>query len=532
MDANMMGLRFDELSIVYMQIFSVEQKPGEKLISDLLLKDASGHVECDDSAIDGQIFIFDPTHRPVNRYKLTGFDFSVNLEDPYPVTVSGHIFVELSVFFNKTVSVTYRMVINGDYCKKTELLTTDHVIELISLQLGAEHWNGDDNAETATNINLEIHDVHVENLMLTRAGRWIKPKGNPETLDVMKSGNALTEACLRYKKCILRACRDISFDHKYLKHLEENGLFRSRMHDMNYAFVDVWESIKHYDNLFSTLIEEDIIKHIYEEHKKEMVGLMSLYPAEWPYRTEESFDDVCGSNVAIDTDDLILVNDNMCVVFGTYGLRGGKESPTDWAEHLKERNHFHVSWPEYMLILEMILAKKYTLMYAEDILLDSVLEGEAYSNPQAAITTNASLNLEITKLLMQLDAIKYSKFVSHKIMFERTMKRLSIEEESEKLENMMERIDNSLNNISEQRTMKQGTMLNIILGGISVASLFEIVFMDLHIPFLTKLGIRSDRISTGIVGITIFIIFVGLMTLMIFMLKDEKDRHRHAKRKR
>lgn len=511
------GLRYDGMSLVYIQIFSVEQQPKErKNICEFLDGVSKDFLTPDVSAIDQQIFIYDPAHRPVHRYKLRGFNFSIHLDDPYEVDISGHIHVEMSVFFNKTVSLTYRMVIDGDYCKKSELLTTDHLIEMISLSLGAEHWGSDDDAE-ATNINLEVNDVSISDLYLDEDGDWIIDS-KPVALDNLSLGrSSMNEVFIRYKKNILRCSHDILFSK-----MKKKSDF-TRLHDMNYAFVDVWESVKHYDNLFSTLKEENIISHINDEHKRELVGLMSLYPAEWPYRTIESFDDVCGSNIAIDTDDLILANQNVCVVFGTYGLRGGKESPTDWAEHLKERSHYHVSWPEYLLILEMILAKKYTVMYANDRLLDSVL-GEAYSNPERSIENNATLNLEITKLLMELDAVKYSKFVSHKIMFDRTMERLSIEAESQKLESMMERVDNSLTNISEARGVRQGTLLNIILGGISVASLFEIVFQDLSIPLFASIGVRSDRLSSGIIWITIFLIVTGLLTMLVFMFSERKKK--------
>ncbi|MDL2242662.1 hypothetical protein LJC25_02925, partial [Bacteroidales bacterium OttesenSCG-928-K03] len=325
----------------------------------------------------------------------------------------------------------------------------------------------------------------------------------------------------RYKKCVMQMCGDsrcskTDVEKTNKKCGKDDDKISTNAPDTIYAFVDIWETLQHYDNLFSEIKEEEIISHIMQHHKREMVGLMSLYPAEWPYRTEESYEEVCGGNVAIDTDDLILVNQNVCVVFGTYGLRGGKEAPTDWEEHLKERSHYHVSWPEYLLILEMVLAKKHTIAYVTDTLLESVLSEKAFQNPTKAIEANAKLSIDITKLLSKLDAVKYSKFVSHKIMFDRTRKRLGVEEDREKLEEMMERIDNSLNNISETTSIQQATLLNIVLAGISVASLFEIIFQDTSIPFFEALEIESHGISISLIGITIFIIFTGLMALLIY----------------
>lgn len=84
---------------------------------------------------------------------------------------------------------------------------------------------------------------------------------------------------------------------------------------------------------------------------------MSLYPEEWPYRMDSSYEDICGKNIAIDTDDLVLANENMSLVIGTYGNRG-KEAPTDWKKHLARRDRYHVSWPEYLVLVEILLAKK------------------------------------------------------------------------------------------------------------------------------------------------------------------------------
>lgn len=89
--------------------------------------------------------------------------------------------------------------------------------------------------------------------------------------------------------------------------------------------------------MFDRMKEDDIIQHIEKFHRSELVGLMTLYPEEWPYRMEKSFGDICGKNIAIDTDDLVLVNENVCVVIGTYGKRGNCAA-TNWKEHLGRRS--------------------------------------------------------------------------------------------------------------------------------------------------------------------------------------------------
>jgi hypothetical protein len=205
-------------------------------------------------------------------------------------------------------------------------------------------------------------------------------------------------------------------------------------------------------------------------------------------------------------------------------LRGGKEAPTDWERHLKERSDYHVSWPEYLLILEMVLAKKHTIAYANDILLESVLSEKMFENPIKAIEANARLGLEIIKLISKLDVIKYSKFVSHKIMFDGTKKRLGIDEGRARLEEMITMIDNSLNNINDTQSLKQSRLLNIILAGITIASLFQIIFMEVKVPFLETFKVESRQIGISLIGLTIFIIFTGLIILLIHVINLKRKK--------
>ena len=487
-------LRYNEFSIIYMQVFSVERFDVSQL--------CPGRFAEVDNSIDGQIFVTDELHgSPVRRYAVRGFDFGLSLAEPYPVTLSGHVFVEVSVFFERTVSVTYRMVVDGDYCRCSGAITTDHLISLASLNMGAEHWNCDDDKKFST-INLDVADVRIEGLCLDEHGQWLE---RPVVLPVREGMNNFGEIQCRYKRFINR------------------NQTSSGTKDMNYVYVDVWENVGHAGGLFSTMKEPEIIDHIFREHGKELTGLMSLYPYEWPYRTDECFDDVCGSNVAIDTDDLILVNPNVCVVFGTYGLRG-KDSPTDWQTHLLERKRYHVSWPEYLLILEMVLAKKYTITAALDLFLHNTIRISSLRRARGVLEENARRVLEVTKLLLQLDAVKYSRYVSHKIMFERTACRLEVDRDVARLNDAMDKIDQSLFNISEMRKLKQSGMLNVVLGCISAASLFGILFQQIEVPFLQRFGLSDFAGSVGmfIITFTLALIVLSAVALIVLSLRNDK----------
>lgn len=507
------GLRYNHLSIVYMQIFGLskcckeiyEQIPAGKSGAE-----ASGNAKSKTKKdIDKQIFVIGEEGSPVTRHKLPDFDFTVHLDAGshlYEAGVSGKIKAEMSVFFDKTVVLTFSLMIDGKVCRSTAPLTTDHLISLIALNMGGEHWSSDpDNEKTASNINLKSSPVTIRNLYVDENGEWLT---QPVTLsgegaDENDEENVFSRACARYRKAILK------YEPEVLSKYQD------------FAYVDVWEDVDNYDGSLQKMErEEDMITYILRECKKEMVGLMTLYPKEWPYRTEESFAEVCGKNIAIDTDDLILLNSSMCVVFGTYGRRAAG-SPTNWADHLALREAYYVSWPEYMLILEMVLAKKYTVAAARDLLIRSAKIGKNISSARESIEKNAKVELVITQLLLHLDAVNYSKFMSHKVMFDRTIKRLEIEKDEAGLKEVMAKVSNSLSNLSKMRSLRQAEMFNIVLGGISIASLFQVIFSDIDIPFLEHLGYPWAK-SAGLtlVSVAIFFVFAGIITLSIVAVQN------------
>lgn len=505
------GLRYKGFSLVFMQTFVVPygfEFDIEKAV-------ATGLFERIEKDIDSQIFVLPPNQKSIARFKLQGFHMDIKLDDPYMVHLEGDMYVEMSLFFNKTVSLTYRLVNDGKAFRSDNLLTTDHLIALAALNMGAEHWSMNDDDSDGTNINLELKSVDVSDLQVLEDGTPCPD--NHQAIDLEGATNTFELVCQRYKNLVLQHCLSAVNNRK-------RGKFKVEpMRDLNYVMVDIWEDLQHYDDTFQNLgyDEAGIISHIYEHHKKELVGLMTSYPGEWPFRTEESYEDVCGCNIAIDTDDLVLVNQNMCVVLGTYGLRSA-DAPTDWAEHLAERSRYHVSWPEYLLILEMILAKKFTIGYVNQRLVDFTLTDSEDVDPQEIIAANSRISIEMTNLLLQLDAVKYSKFVSHKIMFDRTVKRLELDEDMEKLENIMNRVNDSMHNLSEYKSMKQSNTLNIVLGLISAVSLLEILFQPIELPFISLAAgaNQSEHMANGVIWFSAILMVLALFLSVVLIGKD------------
>ena len=479
------------------------------------------------------VTIFPPDS--VYRFVLRGFDFSLPIcsdDDDEPETVlSGHVSVEMSLFFGHTVSMTYRFFFDGNAAEVTDPHTcehkdacTDDIIALLSTFLAAEYWSKDHDSTgpSQTDINLET-EMRID-------GLWFDDAGNPldsprDSVILNGKGRTFDRICTIYKNFVYRYCTAFPVDvdkeeqNEYIARRLKNGIHDVR-NDLHYAMVDIWENVKHpvskgYD-LFRKaddgggLSEADVVNHIRDYHKPELIGLMTLYPGEWPYRDSEAYDDVCGRNIAIDTDDLVLAGSNMSVVIGTYGRRGSESDGVDWEEHLKERAKYHVSWPEYLLILQMVLAKKYRIGLAKDQMVSVTLDADDDSSEEL-IGKNAKLSMRLSRMVLQLDVVKYSKFASHVVMFERTTERLGLDRDMTNFKETVEMVDNSLRNLSDYKAMKSDFFLNVVLAIVSVASTFELLFQDAGMPFLAYFGIPSKGLSAWLVAVVAAVTIYALL---------------------
>ena len=489
--------------------------------------------------IENQIFVLPknaPVHGNVRRYSLRGFDFTMPIvpapdESIYEVTLKGHCNVEMNLFFGHAVSITYRFLFDGNACTLSKPVITDHIIAFLSNWLSAEFWSMEEGGDK-TSIDYETHFA-VDAIWLDADGN---PLEQPESISHLGTGRSFDAIALRYKNFIYRHCSRFKKDtplaeRKRLEYRWSQTPF-SVNNDLHYAMVDVWENIQHIEpdgsDLFANdrpnrLSEAQIVDHIRDEHKNELIGLLSLYPEEWPYRDPEAYDEVCGQNIAIDTDDLVLAGSSLCVVIGTYGRRGAGEEGVNWVEHLKERAHYHVSWPEYLLILQMILAKKYVIGLATDQVVLSTTDVEKRSSEEL-IGKNAALSIRLTRMVTQLDVVKYSKYPSHKVMFDRTTERLGLNEDYERLTQLMESVDNSLHNMSDYKSMRSEFLLNIILAIISVASTFELFFQEDEMPFLTYFGVESNRLAAIVVAIVAAITMFALLLVLTNSIRSIGER--------
>lgn len=526
------GMRYPGFSVVLIQMFPIarlKEFNESKAIS-------SGAVSVINKSIDHLIFVMDSKDREnIRRYRVEGFDFTLTLNDPFPVVMKGHVYMEMLLLFGYTVSLTYRFVFDGNLCSVSEPVSTDHIIALLSAHLSAEHWSRNE-GEEETNINLELSDFRISGLKIDSSGK-ILPEGKEDSMLLKGCSRVFDDLSVRYKRFIQDSCTsfraETTKEERYLYEKDSRNNTPNSYKDFHYAMVDIWENVSHPDgngdDLFANdrkdrLTEPEIVQHIRQHHQEELIGLMTLYPEEWPYRDRESYDEICGENMAIDTDDLVLVNANVCVVIGTYGRRG-MDSPVNWAEHLEERAIYHVSWPEYLFILEMVLAKKYIIDCANDQLIEATLEKGNLSSSEL-IARNAELSMRLSRMILQMNVVKYSKFMSHKVMFDRTTRRLGLEKDQEKLIQLMQMVDSGLHNLSDYKSVRSDFVLNFILAIISVVSTFEILFQDVSLPFMEYIGFTSSKAAAIIVWFVAALAFFGILMVVVNTARSVMSRLR------
>lgn len=441
------------------------------------------------------------------HFTMRGFDFTMSIipesSDKFPpVMLKGHAFVHADLFFAHTMSLTYRFRFDGadagvyDMMQKRCPALTDHIINFLSTYLNAEHWSESENegVTTESKINTET-ELHIDKIWFDKDGNYLTK--DPESMIIKGEGRGFDNVALRYKEFIYRNCR-YKFHAGIIDKISHKWYSMTHPmtveNDSHYAMVDIWEDVQHptkdseIPDLFAEktgISEKAIIDHIRDWHKPELIGMMTLYPNEWVYRDANDYDEVCGEDIAIDNDDLVLAGSNVSMVIGTYGRREDDEDAmTDWVKHLKGmRKVYQVSWQEYLLILQIVLAKKHVVGLAKEKLVALSMTARG-SKSLELIRQNAEMGMRLTRMVIQLDLLKYSKFASHKVMFDRTTRRLNLDHDTTELKEIMDMADNGLRNLSDYKSVRSDYILTAVLAVLSIVSALGLMFQKLEMPFI------------------------------------------------
>ena len=109
-------------------------------------------------------------------------------------------------------------------------------------------------------------------------------------------------------------------------------------------------------------------------------------------------------------------------------------------------------------------------------------------------------------------------------MFDRTARRFALEEDESSLRQLMDVVDSSLHNISDYKSIKSEFLLNVILGIISVASTFELLFQDSSMPFLAYFGLQSSRLAAVLIAVVASVTIFALLLVIVKSLNEFIDR--------
>ena len=505
-------LLYRNLGIVWIQVFSLDL-PQQI--------DSTNFCKAITAEIDSQVFDYRLLDRGLARFRLKGFDVSILLEDgPDKLTIAGSIHLEAAVFFNSTISITYRLVISEEagFCHANRHLNSDDVIMLSGIPLGIDHSYPSNIANKSPwGVTLKVPSFHVFNLHLNMQGVVVE-----DPLEIRGRNEVCHDVMARYKSFFAR-----------LGAKETPGLV-----DSKFTVIDIWENFSHEgkSNIsFDDLSASDIMRHVEELHKSELMGLLTLYPFEWPYRDEKAFQRVCGENIAVDTDDLVLVSDNVGLIIGTYGLRGA-ESPTDWHGYLMERRSVdHVSWPECLHILEIAVAQRHTINSALYILHDTNLGAWSTTNHKSTIKRNSLLALSVGKTIINLNMVRISRYAAHKLLYKEISRRLGIKEDLETLITALDRVNTAIGNIDSVDEIKRSRIVRIFLAFITIVSILQVLFEESRIPILRELwGEPVSRIVAidvlTLVGLGVVLlggaaVTAGSIRLIATVTKKIRTRH-------
>ncbi|MDR2011202.1 MAG: hypothetical protein LBQ22_12055 [Bacteroidales bacterium] len=407
----------------------------------------------------------------IQRYSLPGFNYSIKLGYEKEVNVKGTARVETSIYFKKFAVIRYYMKI--DPFSLNKILTTGDITELAIMGM-AESVSSDTTYSSFTDLPDFITPGHVKNYH--------------------------------------------SFSH--VKNLYKTFLINGAntdIQDKNYVYVDVWEGIQDSEGLFAGMNEKDIIAYITDNMMLELNGLLLLNPHEWEYGRIDRNIKTSTGNIALDRDELIMLNENICISFASFGTNNA----TDWENHLREEDSYYVSWPQMYLILESTLIKKYALMAANEVFRQQTSLMIKKNNKVASdfveksLYRNADVRLNIANVFLQLDNIKYT---THKILSDEISEKFELDKQMALLDTKMKYTDEALELLSDSKKLRQSKQLNIVLAVLSSISVLGLLFNQVKPPFIQRVFGISDYyaeiVGIIIIGLSVFIILLCLFIVL------------------
>ena len=516
------GLSYPHLSIVFIQTFTVGND-GSGFKFDKSGYPYSLHVSIEDidSNVSSSIWTIDHLHGENNfyrHYELTGFDFKFDLPFSHHdynsfIHLHGKCKIKVAIFFERTVSITYRFVFDNNSCFTDRAFNTESVIRFLSEYLLNTHFQQPLEEDDFD----EKYFCKLYNLPINQWGENAQNEKFSTYYDV------IDHIALRYKRHVLltmfRPGREfMDFGDRSLAESI------STAKDQKYALVDIWDDVVHPlpdgSDLFSKaqygLNETEVFNHLKDSHKKELIGLMTTFE-NWKERSEDIFYTACGEDVSSGAYSYALVGDNVSVLFNLNHRAMESNDQYGFLDHLNDdinKRKYGLSWPQYLLILQFLLAKKSIIQHASRVILNNTVRQTGDNKISQLLKKNQDINFRMAKSMLQYDAVQYVYNPDIKLV-ERISNRLEVDKERHFFEHNMEIIDKSLRNIKDEISSSREISMNIILGIVSVISAFQLFFVGTRMPFLNDFwhiesGTIGALIITIVAAISIFIILIAI----------------------
>jgi hypothetical protein len=490
------GLVYNSYCIVWLDVFTAA-----------LSRELPSSQFCQPFASEVDREIFDPRFLErglMSRFRLTGFQVSLKIDSSATSpAITGPVEVVVASYFDSSISITYRLAVGAapSFCKATAALDSDQLILLAGAPLGCEHWSPATRPREQSTISPALALCDVTSLHLDSTGQQLLA---PQSL--VNHENALTEVFGRYRTFLV----------------DKSSPGSPPTYSTTYVVIDVWEDISDTPTSFDDWAAPAIVEHIAEHHKSELMGILTLYPYEWPYRDQRCFERVAGTNIAIDTDDLVLVSETVTLIVGPYGRRGA-EAPTNWSAVLRDRSIDRVSWPELVHILEIVLAKLHAVRSAFYRLQLADITWRTRRNGKDLIRENSLLALDVGRMLIDLDAVEFSRFASHRLLSRSLEERLGVAAAVAGLSTALAQIDSAVKNIDSIDDLRRSRIVRLFLAFITVASVFQLFFAPTSIPLVADLVSSAAASAVGMTligGVALATILMALVGGVLFLWRQ------------
>lgn len=459
-------LQYRNLTLVYFQLFTLKNAAEVR-------QRLAGFRADEEKSLHKHIFQKNLIREgSLTNYTLPGFDFTAELDrsSSDPVGIQSRAQVEASLYFDRIVVVRYYFELNETE-RNTPFLTTDQLIELASFNVQGEEEPQENFEES--NIDLALYKINFSG----------------EFLETDHSSFSAVQQ--RYKSLFTNESTD-------------------RTPDMRYLFIDVGENVTDREKRFDSLGKNEIIAYIQENMMQEVNGLLRLFPYEWNQSRTGQFAKNTGENISLDVDELILLNEHICLSFATYG----RDANPLWIQEI--RKQYHVMWPELPIVLESALIRNYAIHTASETFrrqtADLTARQVSSNYVEQALQQNANERLYISNAILHLEKIAVPTLLT---ISGEIVQRLGLDKKLASLDMTMKYVDDALAKISDSHKLRQARKLNIILALLSSASVLGLLFQQVKPPFIQRVFSVSDTLAETlgilIISSAILIIFVCLI---------------------